>query len=307
MVSGELIATSFVAGGYAGIITDSSLYPIDTIKTRLQSKRGFVKSGGFRGVYRGLGAALFGTLPSNTSFFIAYNVTKHTLPTYIQREGLVFLCAGVVGEIASITARIPFEVVKQTAQGSTTFTSRQALKHIIRTSGVRGLYSGYFSTIYRDVPFTGLQMPMWEFLKKLLQRYNNNTEVTPLQSGVCGSVASAIAAALTMPLDVAKTRIILSNSSDVSHTENPFRIIWRIFRNEGVSRLFSGISPRIAMMTVGGFLYLGAYDFARLKCDVYFASANFPAVEPLDTAATLFMRNEDVCASCAQVCVCVHK
>ncbi len=48
---------ALAAGGCAGTAVDVSLYPIDTIKTRLQAKQGFWKSGGFRGVYSGLGAA----------------------------------------------------------------------------------------------------------------------------------------------------------------------------------------------------------------------------------------------------------
>jgi hypothetical protein len=36
------------------------LYPLDTLKTRLQSSQGFIKSGGFRGVYNGLNVAMTG-------------------------------------------------------------------------------------------------------------------------------------------------------------------------------------------------------------------------------------------------------
>lgn len=42
---------------------DLSLFPIDTLKTRLQAKGGFVKNGGFHGVYRGLGSILVGSAP----------------------------------------------------------------------------------------------------------------------------------------------------------------------------------------------------------------------------------------------------
>jgi hypothetical protein len=51
---------SLLAGGIAGTTVDIALYPLDTIKTRLQSAPGFVKSGGFKGIYKGLGVAALG-------------------------------------------------------------------------------------------------------------------------------------------------------------------------------------------------------------------------------------------------------
>ncbi len=40
------------AGGFAGIATDVLTFPLDTIKTRLQSSAGFMKGGGWKGLYR---------------------------------------------------------------------------------------------------------------------------------------------------------------------------------------------------------------------------------------------------------------
>lgn len=47
----------------AGTSVDIALFPLDTIKTRLQSADGFFKAGGFRGVYSGLSAAAAGSAP----------------------------------------------------------------------------------------------------------------------------------------------------------------------------------------------------------------------------------------------------
>lgn len=63
--SGEFVA-SMLGGGAAGTMVDVVLYPLDTIKTRLQSEAGFLRSGGFKGVYRGLSSAAAGSAPCGT-------------------------------------------------------------------------------------------------------------------------------------------------------------------------------------------------------------------------------------------------
>lgn len=52
------------AGAVAGIAVDTILFPLDTIKTRLQSQQGFIKAGGFRNIYAGLGSSLIGSAPN---------------------------------------------------------------------------------------------------------------------------------------------------------------------------------------------------------------------------------------------------
>lgn len=51
------------SGGAAGLAVDIALFPLDTIKTRLQSKQGFKAAGGFRGVYSGIGPVVLGSAP----------------------------------------------------------------------------------------------------------------------------------------------------------------------------------------------------------------------------------------------------
>ena len=47
--------TALMSGGMAGMAVDICLYPLDTLKTRLQSSQGFVAAGGFKNIYRGIG------------------------------------------------------------------------------------------------------------------------------------------------------------------------------------------------------------------------------------------------------------
>ena len=71
--------TSLIAGGCAGTSVDVALFPIDTLKTRLQSPQGFLKAGGFRGIYNGIGAAATGSAPGAALFFSTYEVSCTTL------------------------------------------------------------------------------------------------------------------------------------------------------------------------------------------------------------------------------------
>ena len=43
---------------------DIILYPMDTIKTRLQSEQGFRVAGGFRGLFNGLAPATIASAPN---------------------------------------------------------------------------------------------------------------------------------------------------------------------------------------------------------------------------------------------------
>jgi len=68
--------TALVCGGLAGTSVDVTLFPIDTLKTRLQSPQGFLKAGGFKGIYNGLGAAAIGSAPGAALFFSTYEVSR---------------------------------------------------------------------------------------------------------------------------------------------------------------------------------------------------------------------------------------
>ena len=72
---------ALLAGGAAGFAVDVSLFPIDTLKTRLQAPGGFIKAGGFRGVYNGLGIAALGSAPGSMFFFSTYEGTKGVIGT----------------------------------------------------------------------------------------------------------------------------------------------------------------------------------------------------------------------------------
>lgn len=184
------------------------------------------------------------------------------------------MLAASAGEVVSCITRVPTEVIKQRAQAGQYPSSAAALRGILDQRGqfgwdgvlgTRGFYRGFGITIMREVPFTVIQFPLWEGLKAWwLVRKNNNTlgvgqEEVPIsaaESAVFGSVSGAGAAAVTTPLDVVKTRVMLAKKR-VPAVEM-FMYIWR---NEGAETFLNGIGPRMVWISLGGAVFLGSWQW----------------------------------------------
>lgn len=273
--------SALIAGGIAGTSVDVSLYPIDTLKTRLQSSAGFQSSGGFRGIYRGLGSAVVGSAPSAALFFLSYEsvkslfARKRELDAKYDRLGgelslgdwsapLEHMGAASVGELAACAVRVPTEVIKQRAQASQAASSRLALQDVLdrrKVIGMRGmvgeLYRGLGVTVMREIPFTIIQFPLWEALKEWRRRTTGMQTSSAVESAFFGSVAGAAAAGFTTPLDVVKTRIMLAKEREAM-----LPMLSQILKQSGPRALFAGIGPRILWISTGGAIFLGSYQFA---------------------------------------------
>ncbi|GJJ13790.1 hypothetical protein Clacol_008047 [Clathrus columnatus] len=218
---------SLLAGAIAGTTADFIFFPIDTIKTRLQSAQGFLCAGGFRGVYHGIGSVIIGGAPG------------------------------------ACLIRVPTEVVKTRAQtatfGKSPLPSLIAAKRTFEVEGLRGFYRGFGITVARDLPFTVIELPLYEFLKVRLARYLGRETLHPYEAAICGSVAGGLAAAATTPLDVLKTRVMLDMRTDQKSTF--MRHFSEIRQKEGLRVLFNGAVPRVSWMSIGGAVWLGIYEY----------------------------------------------
>ncbi|OIW25797.1 mitochondrial carrier, partial [Coniochaeta ligniaria NRRL 30616] len=275
---------ALLAGALAGTTVDLTLFPLDTLKTRLQSASGFFASGGFSGIYRGVGSAVVGSAPGAAFFFVTYEGTKSLLSQTSWLGGGIgggrdgqgqgpatHMLAASAGEVAACAVRVPTEVVKQRAQaGQHGGSSLSSLRHILalRSSvGLRGvwreLYRGWGITIFREVPFTVIQFPLWEALKAVGRERRERTgrglfgDVGALESAVYGSLSGAVAAGVTTPLDVLKTRVMLS-----AERRGFASLAAEILREHGVRPFFAGIGPRVMWISIGGAIFLGSYQWA---------------------------------------------
>ncbi|GAB6029151.1 hypothetical protein CHUAL_004928 [Chamberlinius hualienensis] len=255
---------SLMSGAAAGMSVDLTLFPLDTLKTRLQSENGFAASGGFRGVYRGIGSALMGSAPNAALFFVTYDTMKKLLQPHFSEssQSIVHMSSAALGEVVACIVRVPVEVVKQRTQASPNHSSYYMLKKTLNNEGFRGLYRGYISTVSREIPFAFIQYPLWELFKKSWSS-SQNRYVDSWQAAICGAAAGGISAAITTPLDVAKTRIMLAEKGSLTAKGNIIQVLTAVSAERGIKGIFAGIVPRVMWISIGGSVFFGVYEKSK--------------------------------------------
>eukprot|EP00747_Dinoflagellata_sp_TGD_P194408 gnl/TRDRNA2_/TRDRNA2_61769_c0_seq1.p1 gnl/TRDRNA2_/TRDRNA2_61769_c0~~gnl/TRDRNA2_/TRDRNA2_61769_c0_seq1.p1 ORF type:complete len:377 (-),score=43.71 gnl/TRDRNA2_/TRDRNA2_61769_c0_seq1:190-1320(-) len=275
-------AVSFTAGAVAGMTAEVMLFPLDSLKTRAMSRLGFRKAGGFKGVYRGLGVTMVGSVPGSAIFFVTYGVMKNSLcPTEaVQTHRADMLAvASICGELAACSVRVPTDLMKQRLQAGHAENVMGAANGLRTPHGGKVLMASFRVTMMRDIAQSGCQFPIFELLKAALaDRSGVSIGALPTwQCAVCGSIAGAASAMVSTPLDLIKTRLNLRATAEAAgggcdrgHTQS---LVWTemldIYRSRGLTGFFSGAGLRATWMAFGGFIFLGSFEWAKnIMCEL---------------------------------------
>ena len=186
----------------------------------------------------------------------------------------------------------PAEVIKQNAQmirkstTSLSSTSLQALRMIREAEGGAGrrLWRGYTALAARNLPFTAIQFPVFEYVRSRIWKWRDQTSSrkekggveagqglleTGAVTGASAAASGAFAATLTTPTDVVKTRMMLSagehkGTADRHGKTSGLQIARAVYREKGIRGLFRGGVLRSTWTAVGSGLYLGVYEVAKV-------------------------------------------
>mmetsp|Transcript_1602 Transcript_1602/g.3941 ORF Transcript_1602/g.3941 Transcript_1602/m.3941 type:complete len:211 (-) Transcript_1602:262-894(-) len=187
-----------------------------------------------------------------------------------ESEPVAHMVAASLGEAAACLVRVPTEVIKAKMQTSRGATLSGTIRLVWRSERhgplgalTGGLYRGFGITLLREVPFAMIQFPLYEEFKLVLARYQQQKEVSPVVAALCGSISGGIAAAATTPLDVLKTRLMLGTDRAGVPYKSAVDVLQRTIQEEGYLALFHGIQPRVMWISIGGFVFFGAYEGCR--------------------------------------------
>jgi len=168
---------------------------------------------------RSIAGAFFTTYERTKALFVRINPSTSSHPNGIIPTPVVHAAASSIAELVSCAILTPAEVIKQNAQmvsaGSKTNATVQTLAKF--KANPLALWRGYTALAGRNLPFTALQFPMFERLREGIKAQRDRAGKrtgTILESGVITAVsagaAGSVAAVITTPVDVVKTRIMLS-------------------------------------------------------------------------------------------------
>lgn len=218
--------------------------------------------------------------------------------------------ASSTGEMVSCLMLTPAEVLKQNAQmiqGSQ--TNKSAMRQVLlrfRRHPWR-LWSGYTALVGRNLPTTALQFPLFEYVRSHLidrrrqrKAARSNTGRPPSAesdqlveraglTGIAAAFSGTVAATVTTPIDVIKTRVMLSASDTGGRSQDQntqavtrgnaavsseartkakpntslISVGCHIIRYEGIRGLFKGGLIRAGWTAIALGLYLSLYEGGR--------------------------------------------
>ncbi|KIJ65701.1 hypothetical protein HYDPIDRAFT_110848 [Hydnomerulius pinastri MD-312] len=276
------LGVNMLAGALAGITEHAVMFPIDSIKTRMQvfaTSPAGVYTGignaftrissteGMRALWRGVSSVILGAGPAHAVHFGTYEAIKEFAGGNTGgNQWLATSLAGASATIASDALMNPFDVIKQRMQvHQSEFRSVfTALRVVYRNEGLAAFYVSYPTTLTMSVPFTAVQFTVYEQIKRLL---NPKGEYSPLTHMFAGGVAGGVAAGVTTPLDVAKTLLQTRGSSQdpeirrIGGMMDAFRVIWK---RDGFKGFGRGMSPRILTHMPSNALCWLSYEFFKV-------------------------------------------
>lgn len=236
---------SVVCAISASYVSTFAGYPLDSIKSRLQTTRNKVtiprlalqvyREEGIIGFYRGLWIPLMTISFVRAASFTIYTRTKEFCREhdYLTRNHILDVAAsgGLGGALSGSLISVgstPFELVKVRRQLEYSIaeskgqrivkppSTMQAVREIYNLGGIRALYTGFRLHCLRDTLGTALYFFEYDGLRHIMGRLPSGEQgQTPswmpihnsLVPFVCGSVAGVSSWALIYPLDVVKTKV----------------------------------------------------------------------------------------------------
>ncbi|XP_078416756.1 mitochondrial adenyl nucleotide antiporter SLC25A24-A-like [Cetorhinus maximus] len=251
-----------LSGAVAGAVSRTGTAPLDRLKVLMQvhsSKtnqmsmyHGFkqmLKEGGVVSLWRGNGMNVVKIAPETAIKFMAYEQYKRLFAR--DKQNITTAERFLAGSLAGATAQTsiyPMEVLKtrmalrKTGQYS---GIGDCIKQIMKKEGLIAFYKGYIPNILGIIPYAGIDLAIYETLKKTwLTKYaKESADPGVLVLLACGTISSTCGQLASYPLALVRTRMQAQASLEQSQQLNMMGLFRKIVAKEGLFGLYRGLAP----------------------------------------------------------------
>lgn len=222
-----------------------------------------VKHNGIRGLYNGLSASLLRQITYSTTRFGIYEELKSrfaskedpltgkpkppSMATLVAMATTSGLIGGIAGNAADVVnVRMQNDAALPPAQRRNYAHALDGLVRMVREEGVGSMFRGVWPNSVRAAAMTASQLASYDVFKRTLLR------LTPMQDNLAthftaSFMAAVVAATVTNPVDVIKTRVM----SAASGNHGVLAVLRDTYAADGLRWMFRGWVP--------SFLRLGPY------------------------------------------------
>lgn len=182
-------------------------------KTRISdSLRYMLQEGGVKSLWRGNGINVLKIAPESAIKFAAYEKVKRLIRGSEKRQMTIYerFLAGACAGGVSQTIIYPLEVLKTRLALRKTGQYKGILDaaiKIYKTEGIRSFYRGYIPNILGIVPYAGIDLAVYETLKKKYLSSHNTEQPSFMVLLACGSASSTLGQVCSYPLALVRTRL----------------------------------------------------------------------------------------------------
>ncbi|CEP17442.1 hypothetical protein [Parasitella parasitica] len=273
------MAQNAIAGAMAGIGEHCIMYPVDSIRTRMQvlsvpeleatvknaSKKQLKNN---RNLWRGVYSVIVGAGPAHAVHFATYEFCKEKINKQLAGDSIIRApdslfeisnqviassAAGAIATFAHDALMTPFDgkfflkLLKQRMQlqDSTYKSVRDCAKKVYTAEGIKAFYISFPTTVSMSIPFQSVQFATYEYCRSILDPEGS---YNPKAHMMAGAVSGAVASSVTTPLDVVKTLLQTKGSSndlEIKNCNGFKQAASIIYDRYGIKGFFRGFRPRV--------------------------------------------------------------
>ncbi|PRQ42819.1 putative mitochondrial carrier protein [Rosa chinensis] len=273
-----------IAGSIAGSVEHMAMFPVDTLKTRMQIFGGslsvnpvgvrqalgsILKLEGPAGLYRGIGAMGLGAGPAHAVYFSVYEFCKEYFARGNPNNSAAHAVSGVCATVMSDAVITPMDMVKQRLQleSSPYKGVGDCVRRVLVEEGVGAFYKSYKTTVVMNAPFTAVHFATYEAAKRGLSEVSpeSASDERLVVHATAGAVAGALAAAVTTPLDVVKTQLQCQGvcGCDRFSSSSIGDVIRSVVNKDGYRGLMRGWIPRMLFHAPAAAICWSTYEASK--------------------------------------------